>query len=60
MSWVGSSQGNPIAPLVNSLTAPIISPIRKFVPPIGMMDLSPLVVILLLNVLLIIVNNIFK
>ena len=60
MSWIGSSQGNPVAPLVNSITAPIIKPIRKFVPPIGMMDLSPLVVILLLNVLLIIINNIFK
>ena len=60
MSWIGSSHGNPVAPLVNSITAPIIKPVRKSIPPIGMMDLSPLVVILLLNVLLIIVNNIFK
>lgn len=60
MSWIGNSRGNPVAPLVNSLTAPIVRPIRKVVPLIGMMDLSPMVAILALNVLLIIVNNIFR
>lgn len=58
-SWIGNTQGNPIIPLVNSLTNPILRPIRKVVPLIGMMDLSPLVAILGLNILLIIVNNIF-
>ena len=60
MSWIGNSHGNPIAPLINSLTAPIIRPIRKVVPLIGMMDLSPMIAILGLNVLLIIVTNIFR
>jgi len=59
ISWVGSTQGNPVSPLVHSLTNPIVRPIRKLVPLIGMMDLSPLIAILGLNVLLIIVNNIF-
>lgn len=59
MSWIGSAQGNPIAPLINSLTAPIVRPIRKVVPLVGMMDLSPLVAIIALNVLLMIVNDIF-
>jgi len=59
ISWVGSTHGNPVASLVNSLTYPIVRPIRQFVPVIGMLDLSPLVAILLLNVLLIVVNNIF-
>ena len=60
ISWIGSPQGNPVVPLIHSLTDPIVRPIRKVVPLIGMMDLSPLVAILALNVLLIIVNNIFK
>jgi len=60
ISWIGSAHGNPVVPLVNSLTYPIVRPIRKFVPIIGMMDLSPLVAILLLNVLLIVVSNIFR
>jgi len=59
ISWVGSAQGNPVSPLVHSLTDPIVRPIRRFVPLIGMMDLSPLVAILGLNILLIIVNGIF-
>lgn len=53
MSWVGNSYGNPMGSLLDSLTAPILDPIRKFVPLIGMVDLSPLVAILLLQVVLI-------
>ncbi len=53
MSWVGNSYGNPMGSLLDSLTAPILDPIRKFVPLIGMIDLSPLVAILLLQVVLI-------
>lgn len=60
ISWVGNTQGNPIIPLINSLTAPILRPIRKVVPLVGMMDLSPLVAILGLNIVLIIVSNIFR
>jgi len=60
ISWVGNTQGNPIIPLINSLTTPILRPIRKVVPLVGMMDLSPLVAILGLNILLIIINNIFR
>lgn len=59
MSWIGSTHGNPIAPLLNSLTNPILRPIRKVVPLIGMMDLSPLVAILGLNILLMVVARIF-
>lgn len=59
ISWVGSAQGNPVSPLINSLTNPILRPIRKIVPLVGMMDLSPLVAILGLNILLIIVQNLF-
>ncbi len=60
ISWIGSAQGNPVVPLVNSLTYPILKPIRKVVPLVGMMDLSPLVAILGLNVLLILVNSFFR
>ena len=59
LSWLGNIHGNPLVPLVNSLTNPLLRPIRKVVPLIGMMDLSPLVAILGLNILLIIVNNLF-
>ena len=58
MSWVGSAHGNPVAPLVQSLTEPLLRPVRKVIPAMGALDLSPLVVIILLNILLIIINNI--
>ena len=58
-SWIGNSHGNPISPLLNSLTNPILRPIRKVVPLIGMMDLSPLVAILGINILLMIVTRVF-
>lgn len=51
LSWV-----NPYSPLagpVNQLTRPLLNPIRRVLPPIGGIDLSPLVVILLLQAVLI-------
>jgi YggT family protein len=58
MSWVGSAHGNPVAPLIQSLTDPLLRPVRRVMPNIGALDLSPLVVILILNILLIIIENI--
>ena len=58
MSWIGSAHGNPVAPLVQSLTEPLLRPVRRVIPNIGALDLSPLVVILILNILLIIIDNI--
>jgi YggT family protein len=58
MSWIGSAYGNPVAPLIQSLTSPLLRPVRRVMPNIGALDLSPLVVILILNILLIIIENI--
>lgn len=51
LSWV-----NPYSPLsapVNQLTRPLLAPIRRVLPPISGIDLSPLVAILLAQVVLI-------
>ena len=50
LSWINPY--SPIAPLVNQLARPILDPIRRFVPSISGVDLSPLVAILLLQVVL--------
>lgn len=50
ISWV-----NPYSPLAapaNQLTRPLLAPFRRLIPPISGIDLSPLVVILLLQVVL--------
>ncbi|MGB0848192.1 MAG: YggT family protein [Thiolinea sp.] len=50
MSWMGNTYGNPVASLLQSLTNPILRPIRNFVPLVSGIDLSPLVAILALQV----------
>lgn len=51
LSWVNPY--SPVGPLFDALTRPFLRPIRRFVPPLGNVDLSPLVLIVLLQVLLI-------
>ncbi len=51
LSWVNPY--SPIAGPVNQLTRPLLDPIRRVLPPIGGIDLSPLVLILLLQAVLI-------
>ena len=55
MSWI--SPYSPAAPLFNGLAAPLLVPVRRIVPVFGGLDLSPLVVILLLQVVLIVLEN---
>ncbi len=47
LSWVG--QHSPIAPVVNALTRPFLRPIQKRVPPVGNVDLSPLLLLVALQ-----------
>ncbi|MDR1995782.1 YggT family protein [Azonexus sp.] len=51
LSWVNPY--SPVASLAHQLTRPLLDPIRRIVPTISGIDLSPLVVILLLQVVLI-------
>jgi YggT family protein len=55
LSWV--SAGSQVQYLVSLLVDPLISPIRKALPNFGALDLSPLVLLLILQVLQIVVNN---
>ena len=55
MSWV--SRYNPLAPVFDALTRPFYNFFRRFVPPIGAIDLSPLFVVVLAQVLLIVLDG---
>ena len=46
----------PLAPALNQLSAPILAPIRRVLPLVGNFDLSPLVAIVIIQVLLMIVQ----
>lgn len=52
MSWIPNLDPfNPIVRLLRQATDPILEPARRIIPPIGGMDLSPIAVILILQVL---------
>ncbi|MGE5953128.1 MAG: YggT family protein [Qipengyuania vulgaris] len=45
---------------INRLLEPVLRPIRKLMPNTGMVDFSPLVVIILLQIILIVLENIVR
>jgi YggT family protein len=51
MSWFNPSPENPIARIVYEITEPVIAPLRRIIPRIGMIDITPIVAILLMQVL---------
>jgi YggT family protein len=51
LSWVQVSDDNAFVKIVRQLTEPVLEPVRKIVPPVGGFDLSPVLVILALNLL---------
>jgi YggT family protein len=55
ISWINPEA--PLAPVFNSLTRPFYNVFRRFVPPIGNVDLSPLFVVVVAQVLLIVLAN---
>ena len=48
VSWVAPGSHNPLASLAYSLTAPLMRPLRRVIPPLGMIDVTPMVALLLL------------
>lgn len=46
LSWVSPDPHNPIVRLINQFSEPLLFPVRKRVPYIGGIDLSPLIVLL--------------
>jgi len=51
LSWVNPF--NEMAGIFNAVTRPFLAPIRRFVPPMGGLDLSPLVLLVILQLLFI-------
>jgi YggT family protein len=52
LSWVQPQSYNPVLGLLNSLSAPVMRPARRLLPPMGGLDLSPIIVFIVLGVLL--------
>lgn len=50
MSWLGPGMHSPANTLLWNVTEPILRPVRQYLPPVGGLDLSPLLVLLVLQV----------
>lgn len=46
LSWVNPDPYNPVSSLLSNLTNPVLKPVRKYLPPMGGLDLSPLFAII--------------
>lgn len=55
MGWI--SPYSPLGPTFDALTRPLYNVFRRFVPPIGNIDFSPLFVLLIVQILLIVLDN---
>ncbi len=51
VSWFPISPYHPIVTFLNQITEPFLAPLRRFLPMAGGVDLSPLVAIILLQVI---------
>ncbi len=51
LSWIRPDPYNPIVRALNAITDPILDPLRRIIPRMGMMDISPLVAIIVLAIL---------
>ena len=49
MSWISPGGNDPVSTILFQITEPILGPIRRVMPRMGMFDLSPMVALILLN-----------
>ncbi len=51
VSWVSPGQTNMLTVLLYRVTEPVLAPLRRIIPRIGMFDLTPLAAIIILQIL---------
>lgn len=56
ISWVNPQGHNPINNLLYAITAPVLRPVQKIIPPIGGLDISPIFALLGLKVIEMLIN----
>ena len=49
LSWVSPGNPHPLLQLIEEISDKILSPIRNYIPSMGGLDFSPLLVLILLN-----------
>ncbi|MFC0229700.1 YggT family protein [Bhargavaea ullalensis] len=60
MSWVPSTRETSIGRMLASICEPYLGFFRRFIPPIGMIDISPIVALIALNLISQGLVNVFR
>ena len=59
LSWFIQDPYHPIRQGIDNLVRPLLDPIRRIMPPTGMFDFSPIVLIILIRVVTIVLSSLF-
>ena len=52
LTWIpGLDPYNPIVQFLHQITDPVMEPARRIIPPVGMIDISPIVVMVVMSIL---------
>jgi YggT family protein len=57
ISWIAPGSSHPAIQLVAQITEPVMRPVRKVVPSLGGLDLSPIIVFLILQVVNVMIDH---
>ena len=57
MSWIAPHTYNPATALISSLVEPLLRPFRSLIPGLGGFDISPMIVIILLQATVILISD---
>lgn len=59
VSWLPIDRYHPIIRVLDQITEPILAPLRRYIPPVGgMMDITPIVALILIQILQAIVHRV--
>lgn len=50
LSWIRPNPYNPLVQAIYQITEPIMGPLRRIIPPLGMMDITPMVALIILQI----------
>ena len=51
LSWVAPGSNHPLLQIIEEISAGILSPVRKFLPPMGGLDFTPIIGLIVLNLI---------
>jgi len=57
LSWVRFDPYHPVSVFIHQVTEPVLAPIRRFLPSTGMIDFSPLLALVVLQVVQVVLRQ---